>query len=433
VHDFGHRTKYTSFSGWDVYRSQIPLVALLAPDVASDVVESLLADARQSGWLPRWSVANAHTDVMVGDPASPAIATTYALGARDFDRAAALAAMVKGGTDPGTPDATHVERQALADYVKYGYVPHDGTESSTGAQTSMFGSPLAVWGSAATTLEYTSADFAVAAFAAALGDSTTCETFLARSAGWAKLWNPVSGYIHPRYANGEFKPNLDPTSLEGFVEGNAAQYSWLVPHDVAGLASRMGGTAAAAQRLDEHFTQLNAGPQSVYAFLGNEPEALTAWLYDWLGRPERTQQVVRRALLEIFGSGPSGYPGNDDLGQMSAWWVFGALGLYPAIPGTDVLAIGSPLFPEATLEAGGRRIHIVAPDAARDRPYVKHLSVGGARHDRPWIRLTELGDDATLAFDLGDAPGTGWATDPASAPPSFGDPDAGAALCRGER
>jgi predicted alpha-1,2-mannosidase len=429
VHRADGFTQYTTFSGWDVYRSEIPLLAILVPERASDMMQSLVTNARESGWLPKWSVANGHTDVMAGDPAAPIIAGAHAFGATDFDREAALAALFKGATEEGvSPNAEYVERQALAPYLELGYVPHDGTEASFGGSTSIFGDTANVWGSAATTLEYATADFAISQYAAALGDAENCQKYLRRSAGWKNLFNPATGYIQPRYANGEFLAPFDPASLEGYPEGNGAQYSWMVPHDLAGLAAACGGRAAAAARLDEFFTELNAGPEAPYAYLGNEPCALTPWIFDWLGEPARTQATVRRAILELFNDSPSGYAGNDDLGQMSSWYVFGALGLYPAIPGTDVLALGSPLFEEAVLDLRDGTVTILGRGAGRENPYVQGVTLNGREHTRPWLRFRDLRRGAMLVFDLGPSP-TDWGSAPVDVPPSFA-PDS-AAACAG--
>src|SRR5262249_53796726 len=176
---------------------------------------------------PRWRAADGQTDVMVGDPAVPLIANAWAFGARGFDAAEALAAMTKGATESGTsPNDEYVERQALADYVRLGWVPHDGTERSTGASPTMFGSTASGGGSAATTLEYAVADFALARFAATLGRRDVYATFMRRSASWRNLFNDATGFLEPRYASGEFKAGLDPYSGEGFAEGDAAQYTW---------------------------------------------------------------------------------------------------------------------------------------------------------------------------------------------------------------
>ena len=421
VHHADGWTAYANVSGWDVYRSQVPLLALVAPDRASDLVTSLLANARESGWLPRWPVAAGQTDVMVGDPAAPIIASAWALGARHFDVAGALAAMVKGGTETGTsPNASYVERQGLAEYLRLGWVPHDGTENSNGGTTTMFGDTAGVWASASTTLEYAVADFAVARVAAAVGDRATYRSFMRRSGGWRHLYNPASGYLEPRYASGAFKDGLDLLGGEGFAEGDAPQYTWMVPFDPDGLFARLGGRRAAAERLDRHLEKLNEGPRSPHAFLGNEPQLGVPWLYDWLGQPWKTQRVVRQAILTLFDESPAGYPGNDDLGTMSAWYVFGALGLYPAVPGTDLLALASPLFPETVIHLAGGDVRVVAPAASADTPYVRRLTVGRRRHDRPWLSLDDIACGARLRFDLAAEPTPGWGAGRRHAPPSFG-------------
>jgi predicted alpha-1,2-mannosidase len=435
VHTASGYTQYADFSGWDVYRSQMPLLALLAPRRASDIVRSLLADQRESGWLPKWSLANGQTEVMTGDPAAPAIASMWALGARRFDPREALAAMVKGATQSGvSSNAGYVERQALDDYQRLGYIPHErnanlvtvGVDAWRRAMPTPASSALDLaWGSAGTTLEYATADFAVARMAAAVGDRETCERFLERSGNWRNVFDPSIGYARPRLASGDFvapyDPDTnDPLSSQGFAEGDGAQYTWMVPQDPAGLFAMLGGEDAAAARLDRFFGELNAGYSSAHAFLGNEPNSNAPWLYDWLGRPDRAQEIVRRAILTLFDSTPGGYPGNDDLGQMSAWYVFGAIGLYPPIPGAGVLALGSPLFERTELRLGDRRLVISAPRAARGAPYVRGLIVDGKSWAKPWIRLARIQRAGRIAFALGHRPDRQWAGAIAKAPPSFG-------------
>jgi predicted alpha-1,2-mannosidase len=436
----GHQ-QYADFSGWDVYRSQMPLLALIAPRQAADFVRSLLADQSQSGWLPKWSLANAQSEVMTGDPADPTIASIRALGGRDFDVRAALAAMVKGATQEGaSPNAGYVERQALGDYQRLGYVPHErnanlvtiGVDAWRRVMPAPDSSALDLaWGSAGTTLEYASDDFAVARIAAAAGDAATCRTFLRRSGNWRNVFDPSVGYVRPRWASGQFVTPYDPSSndagsSQGFAEGDGTQYTWMVPHDPAGLIAALGGRDAAAARLDGFFEQLNAGDSSPHAFLGNEPNSNAPWLYDWVGQPYKTQDVVRRAILHLFDSSPGGYPGNDDLGQMSAWYVFGALGLYPEIPGSDVLALGSPLFPRVTLRLPGGRVRISARGAAPGAPFVRGLRLDGRRWSRPWLRLADVAHGGRLQFALAPRPDPHWGAAPSLAPPSFGPDDASA-------
>ncbi len=435
VHTARGYTQYADFSGWDVYRSQMPLLALIAPRRASDIVRSLLADGRESGWLPKWSLANAQSEVMTGDPADPTIASIGALGGGGFSKRAALAAMVKGATQSGTSaNAGYVERQASEDYQRLGYIPHEKNADLVGVGVDAWRRVMPApgssaldlaWGSAGTTLEYATDDFAVARMAAAAGDRATCRAFMRRAGNWRNVFDPATGYVRPRLSTGQFvtpyDPNSnDPGSSQGFAEGDGAQYTWMVPHDPAGLFRALGGRKAAAARLDAFFAELNAGYSSPHAFLGNEPNSNAPWLYDWVGQPYKAQDVMRRAILGLFDSTPGGYPGNDDLGQMSAWYVFGALGLYPAVPGSDVLALGSPLFPKVTLRLRHGRLSITAPRAARDAPYVQRLRLNRRSWRKPWLHLARVAHGGRLAFALARTPNRRWGSRASAAPPSFG-------------
>ncbi|HEX3736492.1 MAG TPA: GH92 family glycosyl hydrolase [Solirubrobacterales bacterium] len=410
VHRARGRTQYADFSGWDVYRTEIELLALIEPRRASDMVQSLIADAEQSGCLPRWPYADGQSMTMVGDSADPIIAGAAAFGADHFDRAAALAAMLRGATAPcESPNGEYLERQGLASYLKLGYVPFDEDVNKRNAN-SIYGSPSAVWGSAATTLEYAIDDFSIAQFAArsgaggsaampsGSGSAATYDVFIQRAANWRNLYEPGSGMIEPRYSSGAFPDPYDALEGGGFVEGNAAQYTWMVPQDPAGLFRRMGGPAKAAARLDDFLRVLNAGAGGTHtdhALLGDEPTLETPWFYDWLRRPWKAQAAVRRGL-RLYSPSPAGWPGNDDLGTLSAWYVFGALGLYPAQPGTGTLALGTPLFERAEVKlADHHKLTITAPGG---KPYVGSLRLDGHRHERPWASYCELSRGGTLAF-----------------------------------
>jgi predicted alpha-1,2-mannosidase len=438
LHRAEGRTQYADFSGWDTYRTQIQLLAILAPKRASEMVRSLLADAAESGCLPRWSYANGQSMTMVGDSADPLIASAAAFGARAFDRQAALAAMLRGADgECRSANGEYLERQGLAPYLVHGYVPFD-LDTNVRNANSIYGSPDDVWGSAATSLEYTVDDFAIAQFAAReLRDAGTYQRFMQRSGNWRKLFNRRSRMIEPRYENGAFPASYDNLRGGGFVEGNSVQYSWMVPHDPAGLARAMGGRGKATGRLTHFLRKLNAGAGGTHAdhaLLGNEPTLHVPWLYDWLRRPDRTQAAVRRAL-RLYGPAPAGYPGNDDLGTLSSWYVFSALGLYPSVPGVDLLAIGSPLFGHASVALSHhRRLTISADGASVDRgknkrktvlspahfPYINSLAVNGHRHSRAWISWCELSRGARLDFQLASRPNRRWGSSAATAPPSFG-------------
>jgi predicted alpha-1,2-mannosidase len=439
LHRAAGRIQYADFSGWDTYRTQIQLLSILAPRRASQMVQSLLADAAESGCLPRWSYANGQSMTMVGDSADPLIASAAAFGATAFDRGAALAAMLKGADEPcRSENGEYLERQGLAQYLALGYVPYD-LDTNVRNSNSIFGSPDDVWGSAATTLEYSLDDFAIAQFAArSLGDGATYGRFMKRSGNWRNLFASGSGQAEPRYENGAFPAEYDNLRGGGFVEGNSIQYSWMVPQDPAGLFGAMGGAVKATARLGHFLRELSGGPGATHtdhALLGNEPSLHVPWLYDWTRSPYRAQATVRRAL-RLYSTAPDGYPGNDDLGTLSSWYVFGALGLYPEVPGVGLLAIGSPLFGRAsiamphhrkvTISAGararvrrGKKVRTVALSPTR-APYIESLRINGRAHAEPWTTYCALARGADLAFQLSPRPNRKWGSSAAATPPSFG-------------
>ncbi len=390
----GH-AQYGNFSGWDIYRSECQFLAMIAPREASDMAQSLLLDYQQGGAFPRWGLATEDSGVMNGDPSAPIIAGFYAFGARRFDARDALAGLVRAAYDPSVmAPRTHIyERDALADFLKLGYVPED--------QHGIWHS----YGNAAMTLEYASADFAVSQLAAALGDNSDSAALLKRSHNWRNLFNIDTGCIQMRRRDGTWAPGFKNDVVayddhQAYQEGTGAQYVWMVPFDLKGLADAMGGPKAAAARLDTFFTKLNDGANSRFAYMGNEPCLETPWIYCFLGRPCQTQEIVRRVLTELYSAAPDGYPGNDDLGEMSSWYLFAALGMYPEIPGSDVLVFDSPLFPKAQLHLDGGDLTIEADGAAPNSPYVQSLTLNGRRWNKPWIRFARISPGGRLRFNL---------------------------------
>ncbi|WP_084743306.1 GH92 family glycosyl hydrolase [Amycolatopsis australiensis] len=390
--DKGH-AMYTNFSGWDIYRSEIPLLATIAPHETSDIVRSMMAYAEQGGSWDRWTVANDYTGVMNGDPYHIIVSSAYAFGARDFDAQKALLLMIKGATQP---TQGYTERPGLQDYQTLGYVP----------------------GAGADTLEYTSADFAIAQFAKRLGDSGTYTTFMKRAQYWQNLYNPGTGHLQPRNADGSFSGTYNPASSQGWVEGNGAQYDWMVPYDLGGLVTAFGGNTAVQSRLDTFFTQLNAGTQLPYAFMGNEPNSNAPWVYSYAGAPAKTQAIVRRSMNELYNPRPEGLIGNDDLGQMSSWYVWAALGIYPEIPGRAEFVLNTPLFGKAVLTTGAGKKITVTSSGTGD--YVAGLKVNGGDAAKAWMPEALVSTGGTLDFTLSEIP-TAWGSAPADAPPSFRD------------
>ena len=410
-HTEDHRVQYANFSGWDIYRSESQLLAMLDPQRAGDMAQSLLLDYQQGGTFPRWGVPNEDSGVMMGDPAAAIIADFYAFGATNFDTRSTLAGLVRAATDPTVyaPRTGTYERDALADYLKLGYVP----EYQIGG-----------YGNVSMTLEYVSADFALSQFAQALGDNTNSAMLLRQAQNWTNHFNPASGYLEMRRRDGSWPPGFQPDAMgydgnQAYVEGTAAQYVWMVPFNLKTLFYLMGGPETASLRLDQFFTELNAGVNTTYAYLGNEPCLETPWEYCFLGQPYKTQNVVRQAMTQLFSAAPRGYPGNDDLGQMSSWYVFGALGMYPELPGSDILVLGSPLFPKAVVHLPNGDVIITGQGATDNAPYVQSLTVNGQPWNKPWIRFADIARGGSLAYELGTKPNTHWGSDPTNVPPSF--------------
>ncbi|WP_223198999.1 GH92 family glycosyl hydrolase [Solihabitans fulvus] len=392
--DKGH-AMYTNFSGWDIYRSETQLLATLAPKETSDIARSMIAFAEQGGSWDRWTVANDYTGVMNGDPYHIIVSTAYAFGAKDFDANKALLLMLRGATQK---TSGYEERPGLADYLKLGYVP----------------------GQAADTLEYNSADFSVAQLARRLGDSASAGTFMKRAQTWQSLLNPATGYLQPRNADGSFVEPFNPGDPNGYTEGNGAQYSWMVPFNESGLVASRGGSAAVNTMLDEFFKVLNAGPHDPHAFLGNEPTLQTPWIYDYSGAPYKAQAAVRNAMTQLYNPTASGLVGNDDLGEMSSWYVWAAMGMYPMIPGRAELVLNSPSFEQVVLTTGnGKKITINAPGASTSSPYVTGLKVNGQSSTRPWLPESFVANGGTLDYTLSSTPDTAWGSTSADAPPSF--------------
>ncbi|SRX94159.1 hypothetical protein MSP7336_02407 [Mycobacterium shimoidei] len=414
----GH-TQYANFSDWDTYRGTAALHGLLFPERAGDMAQSLVNDAEQSGAFPRWALANAATAEMTGDSVVPLIVSLYAFGAKDFDLTTALRYMVNAATTGGVGRYGYVERPGIATYLERGYLPQT-------TQSCIHGSVP----SASITLEWSLDDFAISRFAAALGDSATATEFQTRSQFWQNLFNPTTRYLSPRNALGFFpdgpgvvQPALGCFSQIGYDEGNAEQYLWWVPHNVAGLVTALGGRNPVADRLDRFTKKLNAGPREPYLWLGNEVNFGVPWLYNYIGQPWKTQALVDRARSQLFGPTPDGAPGNDDLGALSSWYVWAALGLYPSTSGALILTINTPLFDRAEIKLPpDKSIRIVAPGASGPRrlKYIDGVRVNGRPFDQTSLPESIIRNGGELVYSLSAQPNTSWGSAESSAPPSFG-------------
>ncbi|OHV06687.1 hypothetical protein BKN37_01115 [Mycobacterium talmoniae] len=414
------RTQYANFSDWDTYRCLAALQALLFPEHASDMAQSLVNDAEQSGSFPRWALANSATGEMTGDNVVPLIVNLYTFGGTDFDSRTALRYMVNAATQGGIGRGSYVERPGIATYLAHGYAP----------QSPEFSTDHKIVG-ASLTLEWAVDDFTIARFADALGDTATAAEFQDRAQYWRNLFNPATGYLSPRTVAGAFldgpgfvEPGSEDFGQDGFDEGNAEQYLWWVPHNIAGLTAALGGRQAVTDRLDRFTAQLNAGPNQPYLWIGNEPNFGVPWLYNYVGQPWKTQQTVDRVRSELFGPTPNGEPGNDDLGAMSSWYVWAALGLYPSTPGTPILTVNTPVFERAEIRLpAGQAIQIRAPGASGPNglKYLNGLAIDGQATDQTFLPEPIIRTGGDLTFWLSPVPNTVWGTADSAAPPSFGE------------
>ncbi len=439
VHKDHGREEYANFSEWDIYRSEIQLESILDPHAVGDMVQSLVDDAVQGGWLPKWAIVGGDASQMDGDSADPIIADAYAMGARNFDVTTALQFMVKGATRTESNHGLEIERQYLSEYLTQHYV-NAGSLDLTSINYSIGGSA---------TLEYALDDFAIAQIASAEHDTSEAATMEQRAANWEYVFNPATGYMGARGNDGSFPPGqafeasqLEPGGQTGFEEGNAVQYTWYVPQDLAALVNLMGGDASAVAKLDTFFSQLNATRDEPYDWSGNEPGEWSPWVFDYVGAPEQTQRVVRAIADTEYADAPVDEPGNDDLGAISSWYVWAAIGLFPVTPGEANLALASPLFPSVTITlSDGHRLVEDAPGAAASRPYIRALQVSGITRpspqaptcagkssqpasatgwDLPWLPASAIRTGGTLTFTLSATPNAAWGSAPTDSPPSFG-------------
>ena len=438
VHTAKGREEYANFSEWDIYRSEVQLESLVDPHDVGNMVQSLVNDAQQAGWLPKWAIVGGDESQMNGDSADPIIADAYAMGVRNFNVRSALRYMVKGATETEDHNGLEIERQYLSQYVSQHYVNANSPDLTS--------IDYSIGGSA--TLEYAIDDFAIAQIASAEHDRSLASTMDRRAANWEYLFNPATGYVQARGADGTFPAGsafeasqLEPGGQTGFEEGNAVQYTWSVPQDLAGLATLMGGGAVATGKLQAFMRSLNATRSAPQEWSGNEPDEWAPWEFDFFGSPDQTQRFVRAIADSEYADAPVDEPGNDDLGALSSWYVWATLGLFPVTPGSANLALASPLFPSVRITLpDGRRLVEVAPGAAASRPYVHALTVNGVTRPIPgparcgrsttprpstgnwglaYLPGSALTSGGSLHFTLSGTPDPNWASSPEAAPPSF--------------
>lgn len=401
---------HSTWSLWDVYRAQQPLMVLLQPKRSVDFVRSLIAarEASPFGILPVWAYQGLETWCMIGYHAVPVIADAYVKGIRGFDQNAALDAMVAS--------ATYAPYGGLGDYMKLGYVPIDKEPEG-----------------ASKTLEYAYDDWTIAQMAKAMGRDDVAATFGKRAGFWRNAYDAKTGFMRARKTDGAFREPFDPSAAgygTDYTEGNAWQYSWYVPQDVAGLIAAMGGDKTFVEKLDSVF-EAKVDPKQFahveditgligwYAH-GNEPSHHLAYLYAYAGAPWQTQKRLKQIMDSQYAPRPDGLAGNDDLGQMSAWYVFTALGFYPVAPGSDQYVIGRPFVKKASLRlADGKTFTVSAEPLDDAHPYVGEVTLNGKPLDRVYLRHGEILAGGELHFRMQAEPNRSWGQSAAARPVSM--------------
>jgi len=397
----GHH-KYANFSNWDTYRTTAPLLALLAPDRASDMASSLLLDFQHGApnGLPNWGLYNRDTNTMPGSSGVPFVANLAAYGARGFDLGAMKDALVR------TADQHYAFG---ADYIRLGYVPSVRAEGDH---------------SVSLTAEYSISDYCVGGFCQLAGDEASAARFLKRSRSVLNLFDPGSGYLRPRTKEGPWVSPFDPAAERGFTEGNSTQYTWSAPHLMADLVTRIGGRDATEGRLDEFMSQIlieGWNTSAPHFWLANEPCFGVPTAYCWTGHPSKTQSSFARIRAQ-FKDGPDGLPGDDDVGAMSSYYLFAELGLYPAIPGNGgFMLTGSDLRKAVLKLDGGRRSLVINATGYQGAPrYIRSVKLNGNKWRSAWLPLSEFNADGDneISIDYVADPGN-WATRESDDPPSL--------------
>lgn len=444
IHRADGWTYYEYFSLWDTYRAQNQWLALTKPDVARDIGRTLLAIDEQGGWLPRWGYANFETNIMTGDPVTPFMVDLWRFGALAGREGEAWAALRRNAFGMPPLNSRAAGRSGNASYLRDGYVVYDRAFPSKGMDVDPHHG-----GSA--TLEYALADCALSQMADGLGHADDAAALRERGRNWHKVWDPqvrdaetgFSGFPRPRDEHGKWYTPADghysPRSQHGFHEGTAWQYQWLAQQDVPGLVTAMHGREQAGRRLDAFFAydalaqapltaarkEWVVGPYSYYNQYrynpNNEPDLHSPWMYTLIGQPWKTATVVR-AAQQLFTNAPNGVTGNDDLGTMSAWYLFSALGLYPAVPGSGQFLLHAPRFARAEIALGnGRTLRLQAPGAdGRSLQYIQGVQVDGKPQRAVWLDWAQLRNGGTIRYALTrQAPEQGWGTDVADLPVSW--------------
>lgn len=400
VHQADGWTNYSTFSLWDTYRAAHPLYTYIEPQRVNDMVKSFLAFSEQNGRLPVWNFYGSETDMMIGYHAVPVIVDAYLKGIGDFDPKKALATCVA--------TANIDEYRGIGLYKKYGYVPYDVTDHYNSENWSL-----------SKTLEYAYDDYCIARMAEKLGEKQIADEFYKRSRNYKNVYNSQTTFMQPRNNKGSFIENFSPDDYTPHIcESNGWQYFWSVQQDVDGLISLVGGKERFAQKLDSMFTYNPSADEDLPIFStgmigqyahGNEPSHHVIYLFNAIGQPWKTQKYAAEVMHELYKNTPAGLCGNEDCGQMSAWYVFSAMGFYPVDPISGKYEIGTPMYPEMKMHlANGKTFTILAPAVSKENIYIQSVKLDGKPYDKSYITHEQIMNGSIFEFEMGNKPGKVW-------------------------
>jgi predicted alpha-1,2-mannosidase len=402
IHSAGDRHVYTVFSLWDTYRALHPLMTLVQSERNVDFINTFIDIREKSGLLPVWELAGNETNCMIGYHSVPVITDAYLKGTVGFDAERAFEAMKNSAMQ---------DQFGLKAFKELGYIPAE-VESESISKT----------------LEYAYDDWCIAMMAKAMGKEEDYRYFIQRAQNYKNLFDPETGFLRGK-RNGMFTEPFDPTEVNFMLtEANTWQYTFYVPQDVSGLISLLGGDDGFEAKLDSMFSasrSLSGREQADITGLigqyahGNEPSHHMAYLYNYIGKPHKTQRLVRQIMDELYGPGPDGLCGNEDCGQMSAWFVMSAMGIYPVTPGSGIYIFGSPIFEKVVIHLeGGRDFVIQAKNNMTANKYIQSVELNGQKHHLGYVSHNDLLSSGEMIFRMGTEPNPNWAAEKVNRPTS---------------
>jgi len=398
MHQRGTFKNYATFSLWDTYRAAHPLMTIIHPEKMSDMINTMLTIYQQQGKLPVWHLVGCETDCMVGNPGISVVADAILKGYDGFDKELAYEAM---------RTSAMLDERGLNYYKEYGYIPYDKEEEGLSK-----------------CMEYSIADWALAQVAKLMGKTEDYDYFMKRSKAYTYYFDKGTGFVRGLSSDGSFRENFNPFESihreNDYTEGNAWQYTWLVPHDIQGLLNIFGSNEAFVTKLDSLFIVTgdlgkNASPDisgliGQYAH-GNEPSHHILYMYSYIGQPWKGADLIRRVMSELYHDQPAGLSGNEDVGQMSAWYILSALGFYQVEPAGGKYIFGSPILDEAVIKVkDGKTFKVIAKNNNATNKYIQGVILNGKPHNKYYIDFKDIEAGGTLEFEMGNTPSDTWGT-----------------------